>query len=258
LISWTDNDLNGKLSAGDQIEMTGPVENRSYDVKAVQYSSTPGVWQKMSVANESLPRFEGTTTMVVNMNTGQYANSYEWNGNEWVATTEQGYATLYPYPLKAGESIYPIWVNSLGTAGTLKYNGSVVVQGVTLFKYTLNESKTEIEDLGPLGLQNVTFKATETTFIEPSMGVPAYTSNNTLLAYVTSSPTIHLIYLTYRDSNASMASGINDAKAAYNGSQIINIYVPTALGAIVAILVIVLAFNIWRIRRKNQPKQQQH
>jgi hypothetical protein len=246
VVNWTDIEKNGKLSPNDQIEMSGSIENRSYVIKTLQYSTTPGVPTNMSVTNETLPRFAGPTTLVIDKYTGAY----------WPGSGKKGYATLYPRNLKPGEAIN-VWDDELNTTGALEFNASVVEQGVTLFRYTMNQTSTEMMSLDGLGTRNVTLHYTEITYIEPTMGVPTYTQNNTFVIYLTTDPSYRLIYLSFADSNASITSGIATAKEAYNGTQILDVYLPTALGAVTAILVVGLTVNIIRIRRKNQPKQQQ-
>lgn len=164
----------------------------------------------------------------------------------------QGYDPLYPSHLKAGENISNAWLENLNITATLEFKESILEQGVTLYKYFVNETITKllwIEDLGES--RNCTLTSTKSILIEPLSGLLAYTENETLNWIITHGTTkLPFVYLTYRSTAEAKAEGIATAKTAYDALQLLELYIPTILGVIVIILVIVFIFNVRRLKRK--------
>lgn len=164
----------------------------------------------------------------------------------------EGHDPLYPSHLKAGENISNAWLENLNITATLEFKGSVKEEGIQLYKYFVNETITKllwIEDLGVS--RNSTLTSTKSILIEPLSGLLAYTENETFNWIVTHDTTkLPLVYLTYRSTDEAKTEGIAIAKTAHDGLQLLELYIPTILGVIVIILVIVFIFNVRRLKRK--------
>ena len=203
--------------------------------------------------NETLEYFSGNSTYVFNKFTREYVPDAP---EEDPDVNRTGYgATLYPPHLKEGEDIPNVWIDGLDTVGTLEFNGTVVEEGVTLYRYTLNITITKMMDLQG-EQENCTLTSTKIILIEPLMGAPAYIQNETFFLGYTQPPLppFPFIYLEYRFSDDAIAQGIENAKMAYNGAQITEIYVPTIFGVVTIILTIGLILNVRRLGRKKPPR----
>jgi len=163
----------------------------------------------------------------------------------------EGYDPLYPSHLKKGGN-FTTWFDMLNTTGTLEFKESLVEEGVTLYRYS--GSKT-ITDMTFMGFTDCTLSLTRTVLVEPLSGLPAYTEDETFSFNTTRAgyPSLPIVYLTYESTDEAKAQGIADAKAAYEGIQLLELYLPTILGVIATILIIGLAFNIRRLKRKMLP-----
>ena len=163
----------------------------------------------------------------------------------------EGYDPLYPSHLKKGGNI-TTWFDMLNTTATLEFVESVVENGVTLYRYSGSKTITKPTYMG---FTDCTLSLTRTVLVEPLSGLPAYTENETFRFNTTRAgyPSLPLVYLTYESTDEAKTQGIADAKAAYEGVQLLELYLPTILGVVVIILVIGLAFNIRRLKRKMAP-----
>ena len=192
----------------------------------------------------------GNSTYVFNKFTGKNVpNAPEADKNR------TGYQTLYPSHLKAGEDIPDVWSDSSEKTITLKFKGIVVEEGVKLYKYFANETITKMMDLGSMGQRNCTLTTTKTTLIEPLFGAPAYTENETfsMIALNPSTGKFEMPFiqlLTYKDTEATKTEGLAYAKMAYDGIQLLELYIPTIFGVIAIILTIGLALKVRRLKRK--------
>jgi len=201
--------------------------------------------------NETLEDFSGNSTYVFNKFTRKYVpDAPEADVNR------TGYgATLYPSHLNAGQNISNVWSDSLNTTVTLVFNRTVVEDGITLYKYCLNETITQNRTIENR-TQECIVTSTSTILIEPLMGVPAYIENETFSLSVprVGLPPLLFIYLTYTFSDAAKVDGLANARMAHDGMQLLELYIPAILGVIVIILTVGLAFNIRRLKRKKPPK----
>ena len=159
-----------------------------------------------------------------------------------------GYDPLYPSHLKKGENI-TAWFDMLNETATLEFQESVKEEGVTLYRYSGRKTITKPTYMG---FTDCTLSLTRTVLIEPLSGLPAYTENETFCFNVTRAgyPSLPLVYLTYESTDEAKADGLKTAKASYEGLQLLELYLPTILGVITIVLIIVLAFNVRRLRRK--------
>lgn len=164
-----------------------------------------------------------------------------------------GYDPLYPSHLKKGENITAWFDNPfvLNITGTLEFKESIVEEGVTLYKYS---GSKEITGVTYTIFKGLTLNLSRTVLVEPLSGLPAYTENEVLHLYkLESGVESTIIKLTYGSTNEAKAQGIADAKAAYDGMQLLELYLPMILGVVAIILVIGLAFNVRRLKRKMAP-----
>jgi len=171
-----------------------------------------------------------------------------------------GYDPLYPSHLKAGEDITNAWLENLNKTATLKFVRAEKEEGVTLYKYFLNETITKNMTVSPFIHQNFTLTSTKTILIEPLSGMQAYTENETLTVYLEGRTLegkkyyLTLVLLTYKSTAEAKADGIAEAKTMYGGMQLLELYIPAILGVVVIVLIVGLAFNVRRLKRKMAPK----
>lgn len=249
---WKDNNKDGNLGSPEQIKMWGADGEekknwtRWYDVDNMEYGATC----YMAVTNETIPRFSVNMTRVFN----KFNRKYVPDAPE-ADINRTGYgATLYPSHLKAGENISDVWIGNFNNTETLEYKESIEVEGVTLYKYFLNKTITKIMDIEELGgPTNMTLSLTETVLVEPSIGAPTYIENSTFTVDHTYSE-FRFIRLMYKFSDESRAEGIENAKRAYEGLQLLEVHIPIIFGVIAIILAIGFALNILRLRRKKPPE----
>lgn len=196
--------------------------------------------------NKTLPEFSVNSTYVFNKFTRENVKDAPEADKP-----REGYDPLYPLHLKAGEDIPNVWLDSLNITATLEFKESIEEEGVTLYKYFVNKTVTKMMDLG-FGLRDYTLTLTRTILIEPLSGLPAYSENETFSLVMTYEQTEHpLVYpLTYNSTAEAKREGIAVVKAAYDGLQLLELYIPTVLGVIVIVLIAGLAFNVRRLRRR--------
>ena len=105
-------------------------------------------------------------------------------------------------------------------------------------------------------LRNCTLTSTKTVLIEPLFGVPAYTENETfsLISYYKGRVYPFARLVTYKDTDETKAEGLENAKAAQEGIQLLEVQIPTIFGVVAIILAIVFALNIRRLKRKKPPQ----
>lgn len=211
--------------------------------------------------NETLSDLSGNSTYVFNKftlkNTPDAAEADK---------PREGYDPVYPLHLKAGEGISNVWLDMLNKTGTLEFEGIVKEEGVTLYKYFVNETITKEMNPG-LVWGNYTLTSTKTVLIEPLSGLLVYTENETFSIvknYTDSRGKIiltKLIYLTYTSTAEAKAQGIADAKATHDDLQQLESYVQITaicpLGVIVIVLIVGLVFNVKRLKRKEPPEKRQ-
>jgi len=166
-----------------------------------------------------------------------------------------GYDPLYPSHLKAGEDIDNAWLENLNTTATLEYVGRKKEGGLTLYKYFVNVTITKEMSLPNIGLRNCTLISSKTILLEPLSGLRAYTENEVLVVYMLRRPgeagePLLLVDLTYESTAEAKADGLATAKTAYEGLQLLELYIPSLLGLIAIILIVGLAFNVRRLKRK--------
>lgn len=161
----------------------------------------------------------------------------------------EGYDPVYPSHLKKGEN-FTTWFDPLNTTGTLEFKGSILEEGITLYRYSGSKTLTNTVFMNMFTDCTVSFA--RTVLVEPLSGLPVYYENETLCVKLerVGLPSRLLLYLTYESTDESKTQGIADAKAAYDGVQLLELYLPTILGVIATILLIGLAFNIRRLKRK--------
>ncbi len=164
----------------------------------------------------------------------------------------EGYYPLYPSHLKVGQNISKAWLENLNITGTLEFRESLVEQGVTLYKYFVNETITKFLWIENLEIfRNSTLTSTGSILIEPVSGLLAYTENETLNWIITHGTTkLPFVYLTYGSTAEAKTEGIATAKMAYDSLQLLELYIPTILGALMITLVIVFIYNVRRLKRK--------
>ena len=163
-----------------------------------------------------------------------------------------GYDPLFPSHLKADKDIPNAWLDNLNITGTLRFEGSIVEGGVTLYKYFINETITKEIYIPDIGLRNCTLTSTKTILIEPLSGLWVYTENERFCWMMLPSMRKYFC-LEFNSTAESKAQELANAKAAYDGVQLLELYVPTILGVIAIILTIALLFNVRRLKRKKQP-----
>lgn len=164
-----------------------------------------------------------------------------------------GYDPLYPMHLKAGEDIPDAWLENLNTTATLEFQESVEEEGVTLYKYFVKVTIPRKElTLPDIGLRNLTLTTSKTILIEPLSGLQAYTENEDLTVYMIRKQykPLKLVDLTYKSTAEAKAQGIADAKATHDDLQLAELYIPSILGVIAIVLIVGLAFNVRRLKKK--------
>ena len=163
----------------------------------------------------------------------------------------EGYDPLYPSHLKSGEDISNAWLENLNITATLEFRESIVEQGVTLYRYFVNETLTKllwIEDLKES--RNCSLTSTKLIVIEPLSGLLAYTENETLDWIITHDATeLPFVYLTYMSTDEAKTEGIATAKTAHDALQLLELYIPAILGVVAVVLAIVFIFNLRRLKR---------
>lgn len=175
-----------------------------------------------------------------------------------------GYDPLYPMHLKAGENISNVWLDTINKTSTLEFKESVKEEGLTLYRYSVEENFTRIMSISPFLTANYTIIYEKTILVEPVSGLPVYTENETLTIFMTPEPgepypptfkVMLIIYpLTYKSTAEAKADGLATAKSSYEGLQLLEYYIPTILGLVATILTIGLALNLRRLRRKMAPE----
>lgn len=192
--------------------------------------------------NTTLHELSGNATYVLNKFTRENVK----NAPE-ADKPREGYDPIYPSHLKAGEDIPNAWLDNINDTATLKFKESIVEEGITLHKYFAEKTITKEMYVEGIGMRNVTLTATKTILIEPLSGLWVYTENETVYSRDAIG---QLLYLEYHSTAEAKAKGLADAKAAYDGMQLLELYIPTILGVIVIVLTIALAFNVRRHKRK--------
>lgn len=168
----------------------------------------------------------------------------------------EGYDPLYPSHLKAHENIPNAWLDNLNTTATLEYMGSVKEGGLTLHKYFAKKIITGtfwIERLEKW--HNCTLTATKTILVEPLSGLRAYTQEETFDWVINpkDAEDIPLVYIAYQSTTEAKDDGLETAKTAHDALQLLELYLPSILGVIAIVLIVGLAFNIRRLKRKSPP-----
>lgn len=200
-----------------------------------------------TATGESLSDFDQNLTYVFNKFTRE---------NDPKATEadkpREGYDPLYPLHLEKGEN-FTTWFDPLNTTGTLEFKESIVEEGLTLYRYSGSKTITNVTFMNIFTECTVSFL--RTVLVEPLSGLPAYYENETLcvLRERVGQPSRLLLYLTYESTDEAKDQGMADAKAAYDGIQLLELYLPTILGVVVIVLIIGLAFNVRRLKRKMAP-----
>lgn len=184
----------------------------------------------------------------------------------------EGYDPVYPLHLKAGEDIPDVWNDNLNMTVTLEFKESIKEGGVTLYKYynkTVISKELVIPDVGdsPENPGNYTITSTKTVLMEPLSGLLVYTENeefSIIKNYTDPLGNIiltKLIYLTYTSTAEAKTQAIADAKATHNDLQQLESYIQITaicpLGVIVIVLIVGLALNIRRLKRKEPPEKRQ-
>ena len=196
--------------------------------------------------NMILSQFSGISTYVLN----KFTRENVMDAPE-ADRPREGYDYFYPLHLKAGEDIPNAWIENLNTTATLEFKESIVEEGVTLYKYFAEKTIAKELYVEGLGMRNVTLTATKAILVEPLSGVWVYTEKET---FYLRDVIGQLLYLEYNSTAEAKAQGLADAKAAYDGMQLLELYVPMILGIIIIILTIALAYNVRRLKRKKPPK----
>ena len=200
-----------------------------------------------TVTGEALSDFDQNLTYVFN----KFTRENDPNATD-ADKPREGYDPLYPSHLKEGEN-FTTWFDPLNTTATLEFKGIVKEEGITLYRYSGSKTITNVvfQDI----FTDCTVSFVRTVLVEPLSGLPVYYENETLCAILARKgrPLRTILYLTYESTDEAKAQGIADAKAAYDGVQLLELYLPTILGVVVIILVTGLAFNIRRLKRKMAP-----
>jgi hypothetical protein len=166
--------------------------------------------------------------------------------------SREGYYPLYPSHLKAGENIPNAWLDNLNETGTLEYEGSVKEGGLTLYKYFVNKTRTDIFWIEHFkDWKNCTLTSTKTILLEPLSGLLVYVQEETFNQVINGEPSVPLVYLEYGSTAKSKTDGLATAKTAHDALQLLYIYIPLLLAVITVILIIGLAFNVRRLKRKS-------
>lgn len=168
-----------------------------------------------------------------------------------------GYDPLYPSHLKAGEDIPNAWLENLNKTATLEFQESVEEKGLTLYRYFAKETRNGtywIEDFEDW--RNLTLTSAKTILIEPLSGVQACTENEALTVKMEARTLegekyqVTLVDLTYQSTPEAKDDGIADAKTMYDSMQLLDLYIPTIFGVVAIILIVGLAFNVRRLKKK--------
>ena len=166
----------------------------------------------------------------------------------------EGYDPLYPPHLKAGENISNVWLENLNVTATLEFKESTKEEGLTLYTYYVNRTITEMVALPGIGPRNCTLTSTKTIIVEPLSGLVAYTKEEVfgwIMNREGESP-LPLVYVKYASTDEAKIDGLATAKMGYEGLQLLELYIPTILGVVTIILIVGLAFNIRRLRKRIQ------
>ena len=192
---------------------------------------------------ETLPDFAQNLTYVFN----KFTRENDPNAPD-ADKPRSGYDPLYPSHLKKGENI-TAWFDMLNETATLEFVESVVEDGLTLYRYS--GSKTLL-DMTFMGFTDSTLSLTRTVLVEPLSGLPVYTEEETFCFNITRAgyPSLPILYLKYASTAESKIDGLETSKTSYEGLQLLELYLPTIFGVVAIILVIGLAFNMRRLRRK--------
>jgi len=166
----------------------------------------------------------------------------------------EGYDPLYPLHLKAGENITNAWLDNLNITATLEFKESINEEGLTLYKYFVNETITGMTYVpSPIGdLRNCTLTSTKTILLEPLSGLLVYTEEEIFdwIWHRKNMPDIALVYIEYESTAEAKTQGLADAKTAHEALQLAELYLPSLLGVIAIILIVSLAFNVRRLVKK--------
>ena len=197
--------------------------------------------------NVTLPHVSGNSTYVFN----KFTRENVVDAPE-ADRPREGYDNFYPLHLKAGEDILNAWIENLNTTATLKFQESIVEQGLKLHKYLAEKTITKEMYVAGIGIQNVTLTATKTILIEPLSGLWVYTENETLYMRDVLG---QLNYAEYHSTDEAKAEGLATAKVAYDGMQLLELYVTMILGIIIIVLTIALVYNLRRLKTKCHQNQ---
>jgi hypothetical protein len=197
--------------------------------------------------NITLPHVSGNSTYVFN----KFTRENLMDAPE-ADRPREGYDNFYPLHLKAGEDIPNAWIENLNTTTTLEFKESIVEESVTLHKYLAEKTITKEMYVAGIGIRNVTLTATKTILIEPLSGLWVYTENETLYMRDVLG---QLNYAEYHSTDEAKAEGLATAKAAYDGIQLLELYVPVILGIIIVVLTIALVYNLRRFKTKSRQNQ---
>ena len=200
--------------------------------------------------NMTVPQVSGNSTYVLN----KYTRENVVDAPE-ADKPREGYDYFYPLHLKAGEDVPNAWLDNLNTTATLEFKESIEEEGITLCKYFAEKTMIKEVYVEGIGMQNITLTATKTILIEPLSGLWVYTEKETVDSEAGGYP---LLCLEYNSTAEAKAQGLSDVKAAYDGMQLLELYVPMILGVITIVLTIALAYNVRRLKRKkpHEPKTQ--
>ena len=172
----------------------------------------------------------------------------------------EGYYPLYPSHLKADEDIHDVWSENLNMTVTLEFKESTKEEGVTLYKYFVNETITKEMNLPEIGPGNYIQTSIKTVLIEPLSGLSAYTENERFSIVKNCTDACGdviltpLVNLTYTSTAEAKVQGIADAKEIHKDLQLLESYIPSILGVVPIVLIVGLVLNVRRLKRKESPK----
>jgi len=169
------------------------------------------------------------STFVVN----KFNRTNVWDAPEADKNRTGYYDPLYPSHLEEGENITNVWLDMLNTTGTLEYVGKEEKDGVTLYKYFVNETIWKPMNLtGFLPNTIFTLRYTKTIWIEPLSGMQAYTEDETFYLWYTDTPPFpppenwffKLVYpLTYKNTDEAKDEGIELAKSLHDDMEFLEL-----------------------------------
>jgi hypothetical protein len=207
----------------------------------------------MNITDPSKPQmlseFSRNSTYVLN----KFSRENSENAPE-ADKPREGYDPLYPPHLQTGEDITDAWLDLLNSTATLKFQGSTEEGGVALYRYCLNKTVIKSMTLPPIGPGNFTLTMTKTILVEPLSGVPAFSENETFSLYSRAPGTsfnVRLARLTYNSTADSITKGTANAKSSYEGMRLLELYIPIIPMVAVVILVLGLALNLRRLRKRS-------